>query len=165
MNALFLAGHHRPDTLVHLVLESSADYPRTLTYDGSLISDLGGFSEQTLLNSIVHSLGQGAQLKPGMEKRTEQGVLVRPQGFDKLMKALADSQRNLLVLARKGSDIRQTEAIKGGCFILTDHIPMPSKSLKYLNRLGARKISLGPQELFASQCITLIHNELDRAST
>ncbi|HCD5132662.1 TPA: tRNA (pseudouridine(54)-N(1))-methyltransferase TrmY, partial [Vibrio parahaemolyticus] len=28
-------------------------------------------------------------------------------------------------------------------------------------RLGTEKISLGPKMLFASQCVVLIHNELD----
>ncbi|NMV94424.1 tRNA (pseudouridine(54)-N(1))-methyltransferase TrmY, partial [Vibrio cholerae] len=47
------------------------------------------------------------------------------------------------------------------CFILTDHIPMPKKSGNSMKRLGVEKISLGPKMLFASQCVTLIHNEID----
>jgi tRNA (pseudouridine54-N1)-methyltransferase len=47
------------------------------------------------------------------------------------------------------------------CFILTDHIPMPPKTLLGLERLGAKKLSLGPRMLFASQCVVLIHHELD----
>jgi len=37
--------------------------------------------------------------------------------------------------------------------------------LKYLDRLGATPISLGPRTLFASHCIVLVHNELDRRGT
>jgi tRNA (pseudouridine54-N1)-methyltransferase len=48
------------------------------------------------------------------------------------------------------------------CFLLTDHLPMPKKTFHSLGRLGAEKISLGPVMLFASQCVVLIHNELDR---
>ena len=47
------------------------------------------------------------------------------------------------------------------CFLLTDHLPMPRKSFNSLERLGAKKISLGPRMLFASQCVTLIQHELD----
>ena len=36
------------------------------------------------------------------------------------------------------------------------------KTDKFLLRLGAEPISVGPKMLFASQCITLVHNELDR---
>ena len=62
---------------------------------------------------------------------------------------------------KKGAGIRQLAFTKNPCFLLTDHIPMPKKSFSSLKRLGARKISLGPKMLFASQCIVLIHNQLD----
>ena len=39
---------------------------------------------------------------------------------------------------------------------------MPKKILPSLERLGARKLSLGPTMLFASQCVVLIHYELDQ---
>jgi tRNA (pseudouridine54-N1)-methyltransferase len=38
---------------------------------------------------------------------------------------------------------------------------MPPKTLQGLERLGAKKLSLGPRMLFASQCVVLIHHELD----
>jgi tRNA (pseudouridine54-N1)-methyltransferase len=40
-------------------------------------------------------------------------------------------------------------------------MPMPKKSLNTLDRLGAEDISLGSTMLFASQCVVLIHHELD----
>ena len=39
---------------------------------------------------------------------------------------------------------------------------MPKKILPSLERLGARKLSLGGTMLFASQCVVLIHHELDQ---
>ena len=48
------------------------------------------------------------------------------------------------------------------CFLLTDHIPMPKKTFNSLERLGTKKISLGPKMLFASQCVVLIHHALDQ---
>jgi tRNA (pseudouridine54-N1)-methyltransferase len=48
------------------------------------------------------------------------------------------------------------------CFLLTDHIPMPKKTFHTLERLGAKKITLGSKMLFASQCVVLIHHELDQ---
>ncbi|MFT6909916.1 MAG: tRNA (pseudouridine54-N1)-methyltransferase [Oleiphilaceae bacterium] len=38
---------------------------------------------------------------------------------------------------------------------------MPKKSFNSLKRLGTQHINLGPKMLFASQCVVLIHNELD----
>jgi tRNA (pseudouridine54-N1)-methyltransferase len=39
---------------------------------------------------------------------------------------------------------------------------MPKKTFHGLERLGAIRISLGATMLFASQCIVLIHHELDQ---
>jgi tRNA (pseudouridine54-N1)-methyltransferase len=66
---------------------------------------------------------------------------------------------------RKGAPLRGKTLAGNACFILTDHLPMPKNSLKGLERLGAAKLSLGPKMLFASQCILLIHNELDHATS
>jgi tRNA (pseudouridine54-N1)-methyltransferase len=38
---------------------------------------------------------------------------------------------------------------------------MPKKVLPSLERLGAKQLSLGPTMLFASQCVLLIHHQLD----
>ncbi|MDF5468648.1 tRNA (pseudouridine(54)-N(1))-methyltransferase TrmY, partial [Vibrio parahaemolyticus] len=57
--------------------------------------------------------------------------------------------------------VRDAEIGGNPCFLLTDHIPMTKKSFHSLKRLGTEKISLGPKMLFASQCVVLIHNELD----
>ena len=59
-------------------------------------------------------------------------------------------------------DIREYKFNKDPTFIFGDYIGMPRKTEKLLERLGAKKVSLGPQMLFASNCITIVHNELDR---
>jgi tRNA (pseudouridine54-N1)-methyltransferase len=63
----------------------------------------------------------------------------------------------------KGAPIADLGHPKNPCFLLTDHIPMPKKTLPSLERMGAKKISLGPTMLFASQCVVLIHHTLDQA--
>jgi len=66
------------------------------------------------------------------------------------------------VMDRKGTSIREQAFAGKPCFLLTDHIPMPKKTFHSLDRLGASKISLGSKMLFASQCVVLIHHELDQ---
>ena len=46
--------------------------------------------------------------------------------------------------------------------VFTDHLTMPKKTDRFLSRLGAKPISVGPKMLLATQCIVLVHNELDR---
>jgi tRNA (pseudouridine54-N1)-methyltransferase len=65
-------------------------------------------------------------------------------------------------LAEGGEDIRTLQPAEDGCFLFTDHIPMQKKTLSLLSRLGVRQLSLGPRMLFASHCMVLVHNELDR---
>ena len=70
--------------------------------------------------------------------------------------------RDSYVMDRKGTPIRDEAFGDNPCFLLTDHIPMPKKSFNSLERLGAKKITLGPRMLFASQCVVLIQHELDQ---
>ena len=161
MNALFISKSHRDDVIVHLVLESSRDYSRTITFTASEIGDLGGFAEQALLNAIARALDAARDLKKAAAVEVEAGVKVRALSFEHLIKELSKSYP-IYLLDRKGVDIRKVEFAGDVCFLLTDHIPIARKTLNGIKRLGAIKISLGPRMLFAAQCIVLIHNELDR---
>lgn len=161
MNALFVAQSHRPDVAVHLVLESSPDYSRTLSFDSNDLRDLGGFHEQALLGKIAHALDASAGMGKEERRQVEPGISVRTLSYEKLVQELG-CDHPLFVLDRKGTPIRGKTFTGNPCFLLTDHLPMPKKSLHSLERLGAEKISLGPVMLFASQCVVLIHNELDQ---
>ena len=66
------------------------------------------------------------------------------------------------LLDPKGDDIRTVDIPVDAVFLLTDHIPMPKKNFKAMVLQGVKKISLGPVMLHASQCISIIQNELDR---
>jgi tRNA (pseudouridine54-N1)-methyltransferase len=160
MNAIFVAQSHRADVAVHLVLESTPDYSRTVSVRADALGDIGGFHEQALLGKIARALD--ASVGMGKEERrvVEPGIEVRTIGFEKLVQELARDHR-LFVMNPKGASIRGMPISGASCFILTDHMPMPKKSLNTLERLGAQQISLGATMLFASQCVLLIHNELD----
>jgi tRNA (pseudouridine54-N1)-methyltransferase len=160
MNALFVAQSHRDDVIVHLVLESTQDYSRTVTFSSSEMQTIGGFHEQALLKKIASALDASQGMGKEQLRIVEPGISVRTISFEKLVQELAvDFQ--LYVMDKKGTSIREQQFERAPCFLLTDHIPMPKKSFNSLKRLGAEKISLGPRMLFASQCIVLIHNELD----
>ncbi len=161
MNALFVAKGHRPDVIVHLVLESSRDFSRTLTFTASELGNLGGFDERALLHTIARALDAAADLKKNAAVEAAAGIVVRALSFEHLVRELAETCP-LFLLDRKGIDVREAGITGPACFILNDHVPIPRKTLSGLKRLGAQKISLGPRMLFASQCIVLIHNEMDR---
>lgn len=160
MNALFVAQSHRSDVQVYLVLESTADYSRTIHFVADEISDIGGFHEQALLSLVVKALDASVGMGKEQQRQVQPGISVRTQSFERLVQQLSETCQ-LYVMDRKGESVSEVALAENSCFLLTDHIPMPKKSFNSLKRLGAEKISLGPTMLFASQCVVLIHNALD----
>ena len=160
MNAVFVAQSHRPDVIVHLVLESTRDFSRAIRFDVNAMHDIGGFNEQALLGKIAKALDASRGMGKDEARPVESGVVVRTSSFERLVKELAEDHQ-LFVMDPNGTSIREQLFEGNPCFLLTDHIPMPKKILPSLERMGAKKISLGPKMLFASQCVVLIHHELD----
>ena len=161
MNAIFVAQSHRPDVVVHLVLESTQDYSRAIRFEANAMHDIGGFDERALLGKIARALDASVGMGKEQERPVESGVAVRTVSFERLVQELAVDHQ-LFVMDRKGTPIEEQVFADNPCFLLTDHIPMPKKTFNSLERLGTKKISLGPKMLFASQCVVLIHHALDR---
>lgn len=161
MNAIFVAQSHRADVIVYLVLESTPDYSRTIRFEANAMRELAGFHEQALLGKVAKALDASRGMGKDEARPVESGVTVRTLSFERLAQELAEDHQ-LFVMDRKGASIRE-QAFEGNpCFVLTDHIPMPKKTYHSLERLGAKKIALGSTMLFASQCVVLIHHELDQ---
>ena len=160
MNAIFVAQSHRPDVTVHLVLESTRDFSRAIRFDADAMHDIGGFDERALLGKIARALDASRGMGKDETRPVESGVTVSTTSFERLVQALAEDHQ-LFVMDRKGTPIREQAFDGNPCFLLTDHIPMPKKTFNSLERLGAKKITLGSRMLFASQCVVLIHHELD----
>lgn len=161
MNAIFVAQSHRADVTVYLVLESTQDFSRTIRFDANAMHDIGGFDEQSLLGKVARALDASRGMGKEETRPVEAGVTVRTISFERLVQELA-VDHTLYVMDRKGTPIREQDFHADPCFLLTDHIPMPKNTFHTLERLGAKKISLGSTMLFASQCVVLIHHELDQ---
>jgi tRNA (pseudouridine54-N1)-methyltransferase len=160
MNAIFVAQSHRADVVVYLVLESTQDFSRTIRFDANAMHDIGGFDERALLGKVAAALDASRGMGKEQARPVESGVTVRTVAFERLVQELAEDHQ-LFVMDRKGTSIREQAFDGNPCFILTDHIPMPKNTFHTLDRLGAKKITLGPTMLFASQCVVLIHHRLD----
>ena len=161
MNAIFVAQSHRPDVVVYLVLESTQDFSRTIRFDANAMHDIGGFNEQALLGKVAKALDASRGMGKEESRPVESGVEVRTVSFERLVQQLA-ADHQLFVMDRKGTPIGEQVFDGNPCFLLTDHIPMPKKTFHSLERLGARRITLGRTMLFASQCVVLIHHALDQ---
>ncbi len=161
MNTIFVAQSHRADVVVYIVLESTQDFSRTICFDVNAMHELGGFNESALLGKVAKALDVSRGMGKEETRPVESGVTVRTVSFERLVQELAEDHQ-LFVMDRKGTSIRE-QAFEGNpCFLLTDHIPMPKNTFHTLERLGTKKLTLGSKMLFASQCVVLIHHELDQ---
>lgn len=161
INALFISRGHRENTVLTLVMEDSPDFSRAVTIAGDTLGSLQGMNEDALLQTCAAVLRAGKELGKEQSTVCDNGISVTAISFERLVREKAQN-RSVYLLDRKGSDIRDTVVAQDSVFLLTDHIPMPKKTFNSLARQGVLKLSLGPVMLHASQCITLIHNELDR---
>ena len=82
MNAIFVAQSHRPDVTVHLVLESTRDYSRTLRFDAGAMHDIGGFDERTLLGKVAVALDASRGMGKEETRPVEPGALPFPPELD-----------------------------------------------------------------------------------
>ena len=161
MNAIFVAQSHRADVVVYLVLESTQDYSRTVRFEAAAMHAIGGFDERSLLGKIAAALEVSRGMGKEESRPVESGVTVRTVSFERLVQELS-ADHQLFVMDPKGTPIREQAFDGSPCFLLTDHIPMPKNTFHTLDRLGAVRITLGKTMLFASQCVVLIHHELDQ---
>ena len=159
-NALFISGQIRPAIAVHLVLEGAPDPPRTLRLDSDSLCSMGGFDERSICQLVQRALQAGRALRLGEELRVDSGVYIAKRSFEQLVRE--KSAAPLYYLQPRGEDIRARAFSLPATFVFSDNLSMPKKTDKYLARLGALPLSVGPRRLFASQCIALVHNELDR---
>ena len=162
INALFVAQGHREDSVVHFVLEHSADFSRTLSFDGATLGSLGGLFEAAIISLFADTLDEARTLTKDERIRTSAGVGVRATSFEHLVKEQA-GERRLVMLDPRGTALSEIELDRRMTFVLPDHVPMARKSSHWLERMGAERVSVGPRVLFASQCVTLVHAALDRA--
>lgn len=160
-NAFYFSNGMREDVEVYVVLDSASDYPRTLKFSSNSGLSFPGFHEHAILEVVSAALARGGSVAKDGVQIIAPGIEIFGFGFDTLMQKLQE-QTPVYLLDKKGEDVRTVDFEPDGVFLLSDHLPMPKNSIKVLERKGLKKISLGRRMLFASQCVILVHNELDR---
>lgn len=88
MNAIFTAQSHRDDVKVYLVIESTADFSRTLCFESSQLSNIGGFHESALIALIAKALEHSVGMKKEELRNVAGGLSVETISFEKTGSAL-----------------------------------------------------------------------------
>lgn len=161
MNAFFISNAFRDDVEVYIVFDSTLDFPRTIQLSGGQGLSFQGFHEQAIFSVIENAFQNSADLKKNQSLEIAPGVKIHGYGFEKCAGYLLET-RPVYLLDRKGEDIRSIQLSPDPVFVLSDHLPMPKNSVKGLIRKGMKILGLGKKMLFASQCVVLIHDEMDR---
>ena len=160
-NAVFFSLNLRSSVRIHIVLDGPSDPPKIVRIESDCLGSLDGFDEQALTGILREALHTGQGLLLNQERKSRPGVFVAKRSFESLVRQQA-AIGEIFVLHKRAKDIREIAFSNTTTFVFSDHLSMPKKADKFLLRLGAESISVGPKMLFASQCITLVHNELDR---
>jgi len=163
--AFFVSKHTREDVKLHLIFNGSPDPPRHLEMfpgENKSFGEIEGkidISKKDVASLIKRML---YKYKKGEKNEIAKGYSVEKKGLGKVIDELVEEGKEIFVLDKKGEDIRDLNFEGNEVFILGDHEGIPKHELKNLKRKGIRKISVGPNVLFASQVMTIIHNEMDR---
>jgi len=160
MNAFFVSNGFREDVEVYIILDSAEDFPRSIQLSKGI--SLAGFHEEAVIAVVEQALKESSALQKNESLLLAPGLHIHGFGFEKCVGKLMES-RPVYLLDKKGEDIRETKFEPDPVFVLSDHLAMPKNIVKSLMRRGMKSISLGRKMLFASQCVVLIHDELDRS--
>jgi tRNA (pseudouridine54-N1)-methyltransferase len=148
-NALCVSNSIRKDTIVHVSMNGKRDPPKLISFYGDKIVGIQP-DEQTIARLI----------KDALSKKFNPGITATKQSFESFLKERTSIE--LFYLSKSGEDISSAKLSKDALFIIGDYAGLPDKTEIFLDRINARKISLGKTELLASQCVTIIHYELDK---
>jgi len=159
-SALFLSFGMRRDVNVHLLLLGDPDPGKIIRFEGLHLRYLN--PDERSSGSLINKALQKDATE--QDTRSTPGVWIRRGDLKSLL--LEFEGRALFYLREDGRDIREfAREVQDSVFILGDHTGVTEEEEKQLLEAGAQIVSVGPVSLHSNHCITLIHNELDRAES
>ena len=163
IQGFFVSRSMRKDTKVHLILNGPPDSPKHLEiFPGK---NLGGIENKIdISKKDVAGLIKRMLYKYQKGKKTEiaAGYDIEKKSFVKLLEELHSEGKEIYILDKRGEDIRNVKISDNPVFVVGDHEGIPKQEMKWAKHIPMKKISVSPYMLFASQVVTLIHNEVDR---
>lgn len=161
-NAIFISNDLRRDTIIHVVLDGPSDPPKIISFNGETLKGIN-FDERDIAMHIQNALKKGKGLKLNESAEVSPGINISKKSFEQLVKEKSEAGKQLIYLHDEGESVREFKFAndKDRVFVFGDFIGMPRKTEGLLDRLSAKRISIGPKMLFASHCIIVVHNELD----
>lgn len=164
INSVFFLSHDlRRDVQAHLLLLGDPNPPRLIRFNGEQLRYLN--PDERSAGALIKKALELNNIS-SRESRSTPGVWVREADLQTLMAEFVGDGRKIFYFREDGENIRNiVQGIKGGVFILGDHLGLTEEEESLILGMSAGTISVGPLSLHADHCIILIHNELDRVMT
>ncbi|MFX0088577.1 MAG: hypothetical protein ACFFA1_00335 [Promethearchaeota archaeon] len=141
------------------VLEGGPLQPRLILVEGRRLRRLPNdeFEVATIVSQLLAKSLENENVLDGWP-----GISIYPKDFIKIVDELK-GKGILFYLHQKGYDVREFEFPRDNhlVFVMGDHVGLAKADEEVLRESGAIQISVGPLTYLASQCITLLHEELD----
>ena len=156
ISAFFLSHDIRKDVKMHLLFDGPPNPPMhiSIEYDEEL-----AISKKDVA-SLIKKILYKAPKEKGKIVNPVPGCFVEKKSFEALVEELAEQGKNVFLLDKKGEDIRNLKLKGDEVFVLGDQDGFPDDKRHLLKRID--KVTVSPKMLFASQVLTIVHNELDR---
>jgi tRNA (pseudouridine54-N1)-methyltransferase len=174
VNSAFCISHDiRRDVEIALVLLGPEDPPKTVRFIGEPLKYLNPDERSTaalIRNALVKIAanklkgGNDTQKDPELltgELLSSPGIYISNNDLQSVIDHYSKKSK-LIHLDETGEDISNLQPQDDCTFILSDHKDFSDEELNKINEYSTKTISLGPLSLHADQCITIIHNYLDR---
>lgn len=160
ISTLWVSHKIRQDSRFIVSLNGPPNPPLALSFDGKNLARVTPDERNVALwiQKVLKKRREARGSKEWLE--VKDGINLSGKSFQDLIRDR--EERNLYLLHEEGGDIREAEIKDNPVFIVGDHIGLPKEESEFAERLGAKKISLGPESYFSTQSIVLVHNELDR---
>lgn len=155
--AMFFLSHDvRKDVKIHMIFDGPPLPGMHLIFEYDEDMPISKKDVAGLIRRMLYK----APKERGEVKKIYPGCSIERKSFEALIKEMDEGGKDVLLLDDSGKDIREFEFKGNEVFVLGDQEGFPVEKRKLLKRID--KISVSPKVLFASQVVTIVHNELDR---
>lgn len=138
----------RREAVLHVVLEGPPNPPITVSING-----------EELEKMPISEIKAAEILYNALLGRPDKGVYIEKKSFERIL--LENSNNEIFYLHELGEDFEKVKMLKTPVFVLGDHKGIDEEGERVLEKIGAKKISLGRIPYLASHCIIIVNNELD----
>ncbi len=159
LNALMISNAIRKDVKFIACLDGPPNPPKTVVFDGEKLKNVYP-SEIGFLEAISNALKENLKILEC--KEVQDGIIVCKKSWEHIVKELVQQNFQLIYLDPEGKDFEEIKIKENVAIFLGDHIGLPKKSIKFLERFNVEKISLGKVVYFSSQAILIINYLLDK---